>query len=106
MQVTENPISRKTEETLHELGAAVREGEEMLENTSADSSEKTRELRARLRAAVEKAKVLYEQLQEKTVAAAKATDRTVREHPYQAMGVAFGVGLLIGVLAMRSRRED
>ena len=30
-----------------------------------------------------------------TVAAAKATDKAVREHPYQAIGIAFGVGLLI-----------
>jgi len=31
----------------------------------------------------------------------KATDRVVREHPYQSIGVAFGVGLLIGVLINR-----
>ncbi|MGO8928798.1 MAG: glycine zipper domain-containing protein [Limisphaerales bacterium] len=28
----------------------------------------------------------------------------VREHPYQAVGIAFAVGLLIGVLVARSRR--
>ena len=35
----------------------------------------------------------------------RAADQTVREHPYQAIGIAFGVGLLIGVLAARSRRD-
>ena len=31
---------------------------------------------------------------EQIVAAAKATDKAVHEHPYQALGIAFGVGLL------------
>ena len=63
------------------------------------------ELRAKLEAATEKAKEVCKRLQEETVAAAKATDEAIREHPYQALGIAFGVGLLIGVLAARSRRE-
>jgi ElaB/YqjD/DUF883 family membrane-anchored ribosome-binding protein len=61
------------------------------------------ELRARLEAATEKAKEVCKRLQEQTVAAAKATDQAVHEHPYQAIGIAFGVGLLIGVVAMRCR---
>jgi len=40
-------------------------------------------------------------LEEKTKEAAKATDRTIREHPYESIGIAFGVGLLIGVLVAR-----
>jgi len=35
------------------------------------------------------------------VTGAKATDKVIREHPYESIGVAFGVGLLIGVLATR-----
>jgi len=75
-----------------------------MEATEHGDSEK-RELRARLEAATEKAKQVCKRLQEETVAAAKATDKAVREHPYQAIGIAFGVGLLIGVLVARSRRE-
>ena len=63
------------------------------------------ELRARLEAATEKAKEVCKRLQEETVAAAKATEKAVREHPYQAIGIVFGLGLLIGVLVMRCRRE-
>ena len=70
-----------------------------------DSGEKSHALRAKLEAAVEKAKAAYERLEDKTVAAAKAADKTVREHPYQTIGIAFGLGLLIGVLAMQSRRD-
>ncbi len=58
-----------------------------------------------MEATIEKAKAVCQNLEEKTAAAAKAADKVVREHPYQAMGVAFGLGVLIGVLAIRSRRE-
>ena len=94
-----------SEKALQDLGAAVREGEEMLSTAAGEAGEKGRALRARLQTAIDKAKALYERLEEKTVAAAKAADQTVREHPYEAIGVAFGVGLLIGVLAARSRRD-
>jgi ElaB/YqjD/DUF883 family membrane-anchored ribosome-binding protein len=93
------------EKALNDLGTAVREGQELLNAVTGETGEKGRALRAKLEAAVEKAKALYENLEKKTVAAAKAADQTVRDHPYQAIGIAFGVGLLIGVLAARSRRD-
>jgi ElaB/YqjD/DUF883 family membrane-anchored ribosome-binding protein len=75
----------------------------IMETTETGDNEKS-ELRAKLEAAIEKAKVACESLEEKTVAAAKATDKAVREHPYQAVGIAFGVGVLVGVLVARCRR--
>jgi ElaB/YqjD/DUF883 family membrane-anchored ribosome-binding protein len=62
-------------------------------------------LQAKLEAATEKAKEVSIRLKEQTVTAAKAADEAVREHPYPAIGIAFGVGVLIGVLASRSRCE-
>jgi ElaB/YqjD/DUF883 family membrane-anchored ribosome-binding protein len=75
-----------------------------MEATERGDSEKG-ELRARLDAAVERAKAVCACLEEKTVEAAKITDKTIRQHPYQAAGIAFGVGLLIGVLATRCRHD-
>jgi ElaB/YqjD/DUF883 family membrane-anchored ribosome-binding protein len=75
-----------------------------MEATEHGDSEK-RELRAKLETATEKAREVCKRLQEQTVAAAKAADEAVREHPYPAIGIAFGVGVLIGVLATRSRCE-
>ena len=94
-----------SEKALHDLGSAVREGEELLDAATSETGEKGQALRAKLEAAIEKAKAMYDRLEDKTVAAARAADKTVREHPYQAIGIAFGVGLLIGVLAARSRRD-
>jgi ElaB/YqjD/DUF883 family membrane-anchored ribosome-binding protein len=79
--------------------------ENVMETTEHGDNEK-RELRAKLDAAVEKAKAVCERLQEKTAAAAKTTDKAVREHPYQAVGIAFGLGMLIGVLVARCRRGE
>jgi ElaB/YqjD/DUF883 family membrane-anchored ribosome-binding protein len=62
--------------------------------------------RAKLEGVIEKAKEVCDRLQEQTVAAAKATDKTIREKPYHAIGVALGVGVLVGVLVMWSRRDS
>jgi ElaB/YqjD/DUF883 family membrane-anchored ribosome-binding protein len=72
-----------------------------METTEGEKSE----LRAKLDAAIEKAKAVCDRLQEQTLAAAKASDKAVREHPYEAIGIAFTLGLLIGVLSMRGRRD-
>ncbi len=63
------------------------------------------EVRSRLTASIEKAKEMCARLQEQTLAAGKATDRAVREHPYEAIGIAFGLGVLIGLLAGRRSRD-
>ncbi|MGA2657205.1 MAG: hypothetical protein ABSH34_06760 [Verrucomicrobiota bacterium] len=64
-----------------------------------------REQRAKLESVIEKAKEVCERLQNQTAAAAKAADKAIREHPYQAVGIAFGVGVLLGVLVVQSRRD-
>jgi ElaB/YqjD/DUF883 family membrane-anchored ribosome-binding protein len=50
---------------------------------------------------VEELKAMIQRAEEKAVDRAKAADKVVREHPYQTIGLAFGLGLLIGVLARR-----
>ena len=37
-------------------------------------------------------------VKERAIASAKTTDVTVREYPYQTLGVVFGVGLVVGLL--------
>ncbi len=39
------------------------------------------------------------QARRRAVLGAQVTDRQVREHPYQSIGIVFGLGILIGVLA-------
>jgi ElaB/YqjD/DUF883 family membrane-anchored ribosome-binding protein len=75
-----------------------------MDETNRIESEKS-QLRAKLENAIEKAQEVCERLQDQTATAAKATDKTIREHPYEAMGVAFGLGLLIGLLVARGRDD-
>jgi ElaB/YqjD/DUF883 family membrane-anchored ribosome-binding protein len=88
-----------------DTGASVNQPKEKPMEATEHGDREKHELRAKLEAATEKAKEVCKRLQEETVAAAKATDKAVREHPYQAAGLAFGVGLLIGVLVTRCRRD-
>jgi ElaB/YqjD/DUF883 family membrane-anchored ribosome-binding protein len=39
------------------------------------------------------------ELKEKAIAGAHSTDKLVRSHPYQTLGLLFGVGLLVGIVA-------
>ena len=84
-----------------DLKAVVRDAEELMKATAGQAGEKVTELRGRLTAALESAKDTCHQLEEKTIAAAKTTDRTIREHPYESLVVVFCVGLLVGVLVTR-----
>ncbi len=72
-----------------------------ISETSLGSSETVNEARGRLAAAVEAAKATCVKLEQTTAAAAKATDQCIRQHPYETIGVAFGLGLLLGVLLSR-----
>jgi ElaB/YqjD/DUF883 family membrane-anchored ribosome-binding protein len=40
------------------------------------------------------------EVKQRAVTGARTTDRAVREHPYQTLGIVFGLGLLVGVLAV------
>jgi ElaB/YqjD/DUF883 family membrane-anchored ribosome-binding protein len=84
-----------------DLKAVIRDAEELMKATAGQVGDKVAEMRSRLTAALETAKATCHRLEEKTVAAAKTTDRTIREHPYESIGIAFGVGLLVGLLVIR-----
>jgi ElaB/YqjD/DUF883 family membrane-anchored ribosome-binding protein len=77
------------------------DAKELLAATGHVAEEKVIEARKRLTAAIERVKDAWSTVQEKAVAGAKATDEAIREHPYQAIGVAFGVGAVIGFLLSR-----
>ena len=75
-----------------------REAKEVIRDTAEDWAEQAK---AAGTAAYQKAQAAYQFAQSKAAASAKATDEAIRENPYKALGVAFGVGLLIGFLAKR-----
>ena len=65
------------------------------------AGEKVSEARERLAAALDSAKEIAGRVRDKAVERAQAADKTVRDNPYQAIGIVFGVGALIGYLVAR-----
>jgi ElaB/YqjD/DUF883 family membrane-anchored ribosome-binding protein len=90
-----------TDRLVNDLKTVARDTEELLKASAGEVGEKAHEARARLAAALENAKATCQRLEEKAVAGARAADKVVRDHPYQSIGIAFGIGLLIGVLVTR-----
>ncbi|MDB6130537.1 MAG: hypothetical protein JWM04_1644 [Verrucomicrobiales bacterium] len=52
-------------------------------------------------AAWEATKATYDEVTAKACASARATDRYVRARPYESIGIALGIGLLLGLLINR-----
>jgi ElaB/YqjD/DUF883 family membrane-anchored ribosome-binding protein len=94
-------IEASTEKLLQDLKAVVKDGEELLRAGAKDLSERGMAARERLAAALEVAKQTRQKLQDRAALGAQATDRLIREHPYQSVGLAFGIGMLLGVLVNR-----
>jgi ElaB/YqjD/DUF883 family membrane-anchored ribosome-binding protein len=81
------------------------DAEALLHATKDDLSDKARETRARLASALDKAKANFQDVKEEGLGIAEKTltktDRTIRAHPYEAIGVALGIGVVIGALLRR-----
>jgi ElaB/YqjD/DUF883 family membrane-anchored ribosome-binding protein len=96
-----NTAELANERLTSDLKAVVHDAEALMTATAGQAGGKVTQARTRLSAAIESVKATYEQWEQKTVAAAKATDKTIRAHPYESIGIAFGLGLLVGVLVAR-----
>ena len=87
----------------------IAEDAQALMNATADvAGEKIGEARKRLSAALTRGREIAANVRDKAVAVAKAADKAVHEHPYQAIAIGVGVGAVIGFLVARqcSRNRD
>jgi ElaB/YqjD/DUF883 family membrane-anchored ribosome-binding protein len=84
-----------------DLRNVVHDTEELLREVGDGLTDKGKEARARLMSNVQTAKATCHDLQDKTVVVARAADEYVHENPYKSAGVAFGIGMLMGVLIAR-----
>ena len=87
-----------TQQAIEEVKTAARQAGEHLKAGANEMVEAGHESVRRLGNAWDNAK---SNLQDKAVTSVKATDRVIRDHPYESLGIAFGVGVLIGVLINR-----
>jgi ElaB/YqjD/DUF883 family membrane-anchored ribosome-binding protein len=94
-------MSKNTQEVRNDVNALAEDARALVTATANVAEETVVEARQRLAAALERGKEIYGHVRDQAVAGAKATDQAVHEHPYQAIGIAFGVGAILGYLASR-----
>jgi ElaB/YqjD/DUF883 family membrane-anchored ribosome-binding protein len=83
------------------IGDLVEDTRALLAATADVAGDKVAAARERVASALEAAKETYTEAQKSAVAGARATDKLVRDHPYHAIGIALGAGVLIGLLLGR-----
>ena len=101
-----NDISQVSKEKLiADFKAVVADTEELLRSTAGQSGEKLSELRARAQEHLATAKLKLADAEaaitDKAKEAGRVADDYVQDNPWGAVGIAAGVGLLIGLLIGR-----
>ena len=93
------------EKLVSDMKVVVSDAEEILRATAGVAGEKVGELRERIIDRLRDAKVRIadaeEMLVDRTKAAARATDDYVNDNPWRAVGIAAGIGLLVGIIIGR-----
>jgi ElaB/YqjD/DUF883 family membrane-anchored ribosome-binding protein len=90
---------------IQDLKVVVTDAEELLRATASQAGEKAAVAREKIQESLQRAKIKLSEaevaLADKTKQAAHATDEYVHEHPWKAVGIAAGIGLIIGLLISR-----
>jgi len=94
-------MSKETQAISNDMGQLADDARALMAATADVAGEKVGEARKRLAAALERAKEIAGRVKEKAIAGAKVADEAVHEHPYQAIGIALGVGAILGYLVSR-----
>jgi ElaB/YqjD/DUF883 family membrane-anchored ribosome-binding protein len=93
-------VSHATEKLVDDLRTVVRQSETKLRDTG-------KEITAKARSGIDKsvaaARKSCDEADRQMRLALKRTDAAVRDHPYTALGIGLGLGLLIGALLLRRR---
>jgi ElaB/YqjD/DUF883 family membrane-anchored ribosome-binding protein len=94
-----------TERIVDDLRRVVEDAETLLRQTANLAGDGIEDARERatdsLRSARERISALEDEVLGKARDAARQTDRYVRDNPWQSVGIAAGVGLILGVLISR-----
>lgn len=94
-----------TDQLVADLKTVMRDAEALLKATSTQTGERIQEVRARAEQSLQQARTRLNEVEEEAVRRAQemanATEVYVRDNPWQSVGIAAGVGLLIGLLLSR-----
>ena len=92
----------------NDLATLTKDARSLITAATDVATEKCGEVRQRVVETVESAEETAGRVRDQAVDYAKAADKAVREHPYKALGIALGVGAILGYLVSHrgSRNGD
>jgi ElaB/YqjD/DUF883 family membrane-anchored ribosome-binding protein len=94
-----------TDQLVSDLKAVMTDAEALLKATSTQTGDRIQEVRARAEQSLRDARVRLGEVEEQALRRARemadATEEYVRDNPWRSVGVAAGVGLLLGILISR-----
>ena len=94
-----------TDQLVADLKTVMQDAEALLKATSTLTGEKIQEVRARAEESLRQAKTRLTEVEEEAMRRAReiaeAADEYVHENPWQSVGIAAGIGLVIGLLLGR-----
>lgn len=97
--------SPTTDKLVEDLKIVMRDAEALLRATSAQTGEKIQEVRARAEESLKQARTRITAMEDEAYQRARevadVTEGYVRENPWQSLGIAAGVGILVGLLLSR-----
>jgi ElaB/YqjD/DUF883 family membrane-anchored ribosome-binding protein len=93
------------EQLMTDLTNVVRDAENLLRATASQTGEKVQEVRAKTEESLRHAKARLAGVEQEALERARAlagdADEYVRGNPWQAIGIAAGIGLVLGLLISR-----
>lgn len=78
-----------------DVSLLVHDAEELVQASGAKLSPRSK---AELESALQRVKTRGERVKQQALAGARATDRVIRQYPYQSLVVVFSVGFILGAL--------
>jgi ElaB/YqjD/DUF883 family membrane-anchored ribosome-binding protein len=105
MHMTAAKFERSREALVKDFADVLTEADALLKQASKESGEKASDLRAQVETKLRTAKLKLQDLQDdafdRAKAAARATDDYVHDNPWQAIGAAAAIGVLVGLMLNR-----
>lgn len=99
----DNVVSK--EKLVQDLKIVISDAEDLLRATASTAGERVTAAREKVQESVQRAKVKLAEVEDVIIdrsrQAARVTDEYVREHPWRAVGIATGIGVIIGMLISR-----
>ena len=81
-----------------DVSLLVRDAEALVQATGVNLSEASK---AELASVLERVKTRGERIKQQALAGVRATDRIIRQYPYQSLGIVFGLGIIVGAVLKR-----